>query len=159
MTQLEFNKYGFWTMCLLNVLVLTYVLLSRPNRPEGGPPAGRQGAKEKLELDDDQHNAFRSLADAHHIIIDSIDKAQQVMLEPYFKSIGDTSLMDDTPEMLNAYQQLEGRKVAISLAHFKDVKALLRPDQYANFDNFMEDISQRLFSKGERSPPLRRDRK
>ena len=78
MTQLQFYKYATLGLFLLNLAILGFFILTRPNHNR--PPQRDQGFKEKavhmLQLNDDQTLMFNKFAQEHNEEIGRISNAQ-----------------------------------------------------------------------------------
>ncbi len=146
MRQLTFFKYATAVLLLINVAMIAFFILTQPGGPDGPHPRGNNVAAGKqferkaiaiLGLEEEQQTAFIKLAHGHALEVDKIDRAQQKVLQPYFESIIDSSQVAHKEKFLAELQQLEKYKVEYTYQHFKEVQALLKPEQQGNFKTFV----------------------
>ncbi len=161
MKENKFYKIAFVLMLLLNIVVLGYLFLSKPKRPsfEDGRPnrpanpiaIGFEHASKTMNLDDSQLENFRKLVTKHKGEMKDINERQRDILKPLFKDSNNTDSFS-----LEKLGNLEQEKVQLTLDHFKDIKKILREEQYEGFDSFKNTVSIRLLSDGKKPPPRRR---
>ncbi len=158
MHELKFYKYSAIFLLIINLLLLAFIIVGRPDHPR---PIHQQkrGAKERLNLDNKQHEQFLAIAKAQETQMADYDKRQVQLLQQYFKplySITDTSNSDI---ILQEFFSIEKDKIVSIHAHFQEVKSLLNKDQYDRFNQFTEDIISRLLIKNEKRSKRPKDLK
>lgn len=160
MKQLKFYKIAFFAMLLLNVFVIGMLFL-KPQKPNH-PKKQRTGivikhAQEIMQLDDAQVASFKKLANKHRNGMKELDAKQRKFLKPYFQNIDNTNSMDSaTLQKAGNYQS---EKIKLTLEHFKEIKSILREDQYDGFNTFIKKASVILLSTSKRGARPRRPNK
>ncbi len=129
-----------------------------PGKDHGGPrqqhppkdhPAG-EGPKyiiiERLGLDSEQVQAYNLLVEDHRSQIRALTHKINQTNARLYGSLGGTPLpKGQAKAILDTIGRLQIQKVEINLAHFRDIKALCRPDQQAAFADLAQDLNE-LFS-------------
>lgn len=153
MKENRFYKIAFIAMFTLNLLVLSFMFFSKPQRiPLRGNRPGRaanfQHAKKTMQLDDKQYEKFKDLAKQHGQKMISINKKQKSLLVPLFNQI-EGNVDSLRMQKLGA---LEQEKIKVTLDHFQDIKSILREEQYDGFNSFKKKVSIILLSNGKKRP-------
>ena len=154
MKQLQFYKYATWGLLVLNLSMIAFFFLTRPEPPL--PHSAKSflpQAIEMLHLDEQQRAAFEQSARAHNQEMNSINEQQQELLLPYFQSLADSSKSIDTEKLVSQIQRLEGDKVESTYRHFQSVKSILRPEQQAFFEAFMNHALRIILLEQKNPPP------
>ena len=155
MTQLQFYKYATLGLFLLNLAILGFFILTRPNHNR--PPQRDQGFKEKavhmLQLNDDQTLMFNKFAQEHNEEIGRISNAQSNKLNS-FVSGAQTSLNEEITEAFIAeLMQSEELKIRATFDHFKDIQSILNEHQKAEFQNFVREVMKLILFPDKKRPP------
>ncbi|WP_417602462.1 hypothetical protein [Owenweeksia hongkongensis] len=165
MKKLEFYKIGLITMVVLNLALVSFLVFNNPqshshshDREDGH---FRKRAIQILDLDKEQLKQFKDLATLHHMEMIKMEDQQKELLRPYFNqlSTGDGVLNEDSRRKVS---ELDRQKLELTYNHFKEVKAILRPNQYPNFEIFLSQAIDELLMDEKSSPPpphLRRNHK
>lgn len=160
MTLSTFYKYAAIVLLLLNVAMVSFFLITKPK--EMGPRDQGSGGKahELLNLDEEQGATFKRLANANGVTMDSLKLMQNELIRPLFKQLTTgPDMMLDNDDRLRQFEELEGIKIKVLYNHFAEVKAILKPDQHADFEEFMNVILRRKNTQDRQRPPRRpRDR-
>ena len=132
MKSLSFYRYAAIGLLMLNLLLVGgWWLAARRPGPADRPPY--HGAT--LGLDTAQRTAFEELAKAHHRTIMDLQHQQQAVVRAHFDQLETTAAFVPAPA---AAGELQRRKIDLTYRHFLEVKALLRPEQYAAFEAFRQ---------------------
>lgn len=163
MKQLKFFKISLIALVLLNLAMMGYLFYGQNSKPSFQPPPHHPGpghqpferAIKSLDLDIEQEAQFRELVKEHHKTIGLIDDQQRELLTPYFESLVDTEQSISTDSLLSDIQVLEAQKIETTYNHFVDVKALLREDQFSDYEKFIQKAIHNLVMKPkkDRRPP------
>ena len=149
MDRRKFYKTVVWVLVALNVLILFAFLVVVPRLH--GPPSGAEGKALRhripnmLALDPTQNTTFQSLADQHRAKINELHDDQSATLQAYFQSLIRDQLPTDS--LLTRLEVLEREKIALTYAHFQDIKAILRPEQRENYGRFVEEATRIVLSR------------
>jgi len=108
---------------------------------------------EILDLDSQQTAAFEKMAETHSQKMRSINRQQQQLLPPYFKSLTDSSKNVDKTAILNQFQQLGKQKIEVTYQHFQDIKLILNENQLSHFERLMGRFADNLLLGKKRNPP------
>ena len=140
MNQLQLYKYATGAMVLLNIAMVLFFFLTKPDPPRGdGARNFRSKAIEILQLDTNQRATFVQLAEQHNQQMEAISEQQRVRLKPYFGSLVDA--VSDTTALIQEVAQLEREKVEVTYQHFQEVRSILTEEQLPYFAQF---VSQAL---------------
>lgn len=150
MKAISFYKYSTWALLILNIAVIGFFLLTKP---KGRP--GHQSDKIKrvvrlLSLDKEQESKLRTSAKMHRAKMDMIQKEQQDLLEPYFRSLVEDAGSTRDAEVIERVKVLESDKIEATYQHFAEIKAFLKPEQEEKFEQFMSNVLQTILSKKDR---------
>jgi hypothetical protein len=168
----ESSTLPFWLAILaligINVFLGYRLFGSVGESPEARHDGGRQqhqpkdhpageGPKyiiiERLGLDSAQVQAYNLLVDDHRSQIRALThKINQTNARLYGSLGGQPLPKGQAKAILDTIGQLQIQKVEINLAHFRDIKALCRPDQKAAFADLAQDLNE-LFSPRRPHPP------
>ena len=151
MKQVQFYKYATWGLLGLNLSLIAFFFLTAP--PHHGKKFGKLRANDILKMDEQQNESFLEFAQLHMNQMDELNIHQQNLLKPYFNRLIDTDKMIGPDSILNQVQLLERRKIESTYQHFQDVKAILNPEQYVNFEKFIDHALERILLK-QKKPPL-----
>lgn len=151
MTYSSFYKYAAIALLLINLGLLSFIYIGhKPPPPENGE---RLSAKERLNLDESQHEQFLKIVEIHHERIDSIKNAQSELLERHFDKASNQSQSD-----LEQLTQLEILKLKEVEQHFEDIKGILNPKQLTDFQSFKEFVIKSITNSDRKIPEHRRNR-
>lgn len=117
----------------LNILQMIGRYLA--HRPEREPI---KMAVEHLDLDKSQETKFRKLAQAHRYKMISLRNHQEELIETYFDQPSDS--------ILNKISSIQTSKIMATEKHFKSIKAILRKEQYDNFEKFKKNILTKILN-------------
>lgn len=149
MDQLKFYRIATVALLVLNVAMVAFFLLAPP--PGAGPAPGKS-AREKLQLDGGQHDAFLSLAEEHKQLMRQTNQEQRQLLATYFGQLaGETA--DQNPRPPQEVFTLAERKITSTYEHLLDVKGLLRPDQLDKYPDFVQLALGRILGEGKATKP------
>lgn len=146
MDKLKFYQYASVGLLLLNLILVTFLILGRPS---DGERPGR--AFDSLNMDKAQHDAFLESAKVHVQLMTSVDDQQKKLLEAYFKTIMEPS-SNVNPTFPEEVVQLEKRKIEGTYKHFQEIKTLLKEEQLADYQQFMDRMINRILPKAKKNP-------
>lgn len=153
MNQLKFYKYAALGLLGLNLTMIAFFILTKPKqhpKPKGGDVP--EVVIEILKLDEEQRAAFLVSAKHHGETMGEITQQQKSILEPYFHKLIDSNKDLNSDSLLTQYQNLERQKIELTHQHFQDVKSMLKEDQYANFEVFMNSVLKSVLSEKKKNP-------
>lgn len=146
MQSTQFYKYTTWGMLCLNLILIGFLFLGRPN---GGH---KMRAIDSLKMDKTQHDAFLASAKRHASLMRELTKAQTDLLKPYFQQLIDTNLIINEDQLFTDLQIVEKQKIKSAYQHFEEIKNFLREEQLAGFKPFMDEILGKVLSEKEKKP-------
>lgn len=152
-------------LLLLNLFTIGFLVLNagafrgpEPSNQNRGGPALL--IMERLGFDEEQRQAFKKLADAHHDQTERLSAQSVALYRSYYEL-----LLSEKPDTVRANalsEQIAQNQLTVAkvnLAHFAQIKALCHPDQQASFTRLVGDLSK-LFGRqprpqrqGEGRPP------
>ncbi len=144
MTQLKVYQFATLGLLLLNLVLLAVIALA-PARAGLTP----QQAVQSLHLDDEQRDRFMTYARTHQAEMQSLNAQQRELLEAYFRQLTTPTAEQPGPPP-PAVQNLERKKITSTYQHFLEVKALLRPEQEAQFPDFVDAVLEQILFAPER---------
>lgn len=153
MSKLNFYKYAAFGLLLLNLALVAFFFLTKPRHP-GHPRGGPKNAKDSLQLDEQQHEAFLENAKRHTSEMEQLNDHQRTLLQTYFQQLFNQDLSVASDSLLGEFQLLEKQKIESVFQHFQAVQSILRPEQMADFESFVRRIlNDALLPKKNNRPP------
>ena len=147
MKQENLLKYGIWGLILLNIGLLSYIFLDRRkhHRRDFSPPW--LIFSERIGFDSQQQTTFDSLRTIHMNSLDSLRKAS-VPLRTRLFGLLDSAALDTTKfvSLMDSITQNRREQELRTFEHFRDVRAICRPDQMDKFRDAMRDVSKFMSS-------------
>ena len=148
MNKAKFTKIIVGFLLLSNLLLIGYVYFRKPPIPEGP----KKVIMERLQMDEQQRNAFEKLIEVHKKSIreaeDSIIYYKNRLYET-LKTSADTTGKDSLLFALGYWQ----KKVETAhYNHFEAIRLLCKPEQYSKFDSLCEDMSRLFPQRGKKAP-------
>lgn len=155
MNAFKFYKIGFFTFLILNIALLGLILIL----PIIAPPHPRPvmpRVLHQLKFDRKQSALFHQLAREHHQSMRKLNQEIRNHLRDYFSGLknGET---DKRKSSLEKIQKLEAQRLAITYAHFNDIKALCRPDQIEDFPRVLDQALNLIAPNQRNFPPPPKD--
>ena len=152
MNQLQLYKYATGAMVLLNIALVLFFFLTKPDPPRGdGARNFRPKAIEILQLDTNQRATFVQLAERHNQQMEALSEQQRARLKPYFGSLVDA--VSDTTALIQEVAQLERDKVEVTYQHFQEVRSILTEEQLPYFEQFVSQALDILLLNREKPRP------
>lgn len=145
MKSAQFFKYTTWAMLILNLAMLSFFFF------RNGYHGKNLRAIDTLQLDGQQHELFLASAKKHKIEIVDIQEQQKRMLRPYFKQLVLENKELDEEVLLMAMEQLESQKIKATYQHFLEIKNILKEDQLANFEHFMDRMLTKILIENKKN--------
>lgn len=149
MKKLQFYKYTTWGLLAVNLLMLTFFFF------RGAMHHADLRALDSLKLEEQQHEAFLTSAQRHEAKMLEIVGKQANLLSPYFNQLKAGVDTIDEHNLFAVYEQLETEKIKITYQHFEEIKYILKPNQQADFELFMDVILRKILPepKKNKHPP------
>lgn len=107
-----------------------------------------------LRLDEEQERKFERMKRAHHSQMISLDESMRAPFESYF-----SLLLEETPDaakkdsLEHVLTSIYRHKVAITFAHFAELKSICTPEQQKEFDQLIPSLMQVITPR----PPHQRE--
>lgn len=133
---IKFYRNSSIALLCINLVFLVF-FFSRPRPHHHGPPDGKK-AKRHLNLTDQQQADFVVLATQHQAQMINYNQQQRLLVEQYFAPLTSNKLKINTDSLLNIITTIEQQKIEVTYRHFEEVKAILREEQYARFEDFVD---------------------
>ncbi|MEM9833203.1 MAG: hypothetical protein AAF944_21395 [Bacteroidota bacterium] len=156
MNKLKFYQYATGGLLLLNLIVITFFLFTKP-RPPHRPEQVGQRAIDIMRLDDKQHELFLQSVDQHKQQMSRFNNQQRDLLRTYFSSLLDSTNIANSDSLIKQVQVLERKKIEATYQHFQDINSTLKPDQQAGFESFVNQSVQRILTGNKNNPPPPKD--
>lgn len=139
MKEVKFYKVATITLIALNFLIVAFFIFNKPKHPGPGQPDDMKNrAVEMLHLDETQEAAFHELVELHKEEMESLNALQKQKLELFFEGISDDNNIVNEEAQLSEFGAIEMQKVESTFRHFESIKAILKPNQLNDFDQFMK---------------------
>ncbi|MEO1653482.1 MAG: periplasmic heavy metal sensor [Bacteroidota bacterium] len=136
MNAFKFYKIGFFTVLILNIALLILILILPIIAPPPPRPMMPRVLRE-LKLDRQQRAQFHLLAKEHHQSMKELRREIRSQLQDYFAGLKENEV-DKRAEALEKIKKLETERLAITYAHFEDIKSLCRPEQLEGFPRIVD---------------------
>ncbi|MVM29769.1 periplasmic heavy metal sensor [Spirosoma sp. HMF4905] len=149
-------------LLLLNLLTIGYLVLTsgRPSQAgqlQGPLPDGKGPARviiERLHFDEQQQQQYLEMGRQHHQQTERLNAESIQLFQEYYSLL--PSAQPDSAKANALIRQIEDvqRQIAeLNFSHFRQIKALCRPDQQADFSRLVADLAK-LFGQRPRPPRL-----
>ena len=139
MTKVRVLTISVISLFLINLVLIGGILIGGP-KPFNGP---KMRIIDTLEFDSGQVIEFEKLISIHkNSILENENEIKTLKDELYY-----TLVTDDTVkqvEILEKIQIVKNRIELLHLSHFKDIKALCKPEQQKNYSKLVKELP-RLF--------------
>lgn len=133
MGTLKFYKIAVVALLLLNIGTLTFLWLNRPPDPrEAGPFRFLVNA---TDMDEAQQQAYQKLRQEHRTSLETYRSQNRQVREAMFRLLATNE--ENAREVLllaDSLGALRAKEERFTYAHFRQVRALCRPDQLPRFD-------------------------
>lgn len=158
MKKQQFYTVVILLLLLLNVGTLGYLWMNRTNGfTQLPPPRERPGdfIIKALDLDEQQQKEFHLLGRRHHVRLDSVQNEIKQAQNEMFRLVSE-GVLDSikTEELLEQIKQGEAAKHRITIAHFEEIKNILKPEQQPLFEEFMQELGNRIIAPEQRRVPI-----
>jgi protein CpxP len=134
-------------LLLLNFGILGFLWQGRGHdRHEGGPPPPPDRMIiERLQLNDRQQEQFEGFRDEHHAQMVDLQERSAVLHKQLFALLKDKQVNARAKDsIMNLLQQNSNQREEITFEHFRKLRSILTPRQQAEFDSFVEEVSERI---------------
>lgn len=155
MSKIKLLSIAVTGLLLVNLGVLAFLFLRKPEPPREGPGSGRETPREiiirRLHLDDEQVNRYDMLIREHRDGIGEMDRQIRDAKNSLYETLTATTVTgkDSLIATINALQrQVEN----LHYDHFAGIKNLLRPDQQKDFEALTHELA-RFFGPPRLGPP------
>jgi len=150
MEKLTVYKLAALLLLVLNLGLLAFLFFGPHTSQGAGAPALKV-----LQFDDQQHEAFKALAQVHRAEMRDLTDRQRALLREHFRQLSTDQA--ETPLPLPPdFAELEQEKIGSTYHHFIDVKKILRPEQREHFPQFVEQAVSRILLGPKKAGPGRR---
>lgn len=147
MSSAKFYKYSSWGLLVLNIGLISFLIMGHPPKRDG---VKNGGAKEAMNLSEEQHELFLGLAQKQKEQITGINIKQEALLKSYFSQIILETEAANSDSLLNRITQLEKDKILATYQHFVDIKSTLNENQQESFKSFSKHVIATLLNKKRR---------
>lgn len=133
MENLKFYKIAIVLLLLLNIGTLSFLWMHRP------PPPDQRGPFQFLiratGMDEEQQKAYAQLRDKHRSQVEAFKTQNSALRKQLFgllaqQGAGDPMVLQLTDSIASIKRQEE----ILTYEHFRQVRAICRPDQQTRFD-------------------------
>lgn len=133
MEKLKFYKITIAILLLLNVGTLFFLWSHRPPSSEARGPF--QFLVKATGMDETQQTAYRSLRDTHRESMQAFRKQNGQIRSQMFELLKEYPANDPTvTQLLDSLASVKREEEILTYEHFRQVRALCRPDQQLKFD-------------------------
>lgn len=133
-------------LSVLNIFQLIW-RFSEP-KPKGNTFFDQLAAKE-MNLNAEQKVEFANLTKKHKTEIDALQNQQKKLIGAYFNEPNDSLMLK--------ISKLEQAKIKSTNTHFSDIKSILKPNQYSNFEEFKSNAVNHILRKSDKKkPPMKK---
>lgn len=138
-------------LLLLNFGVLGYLWMGKKEMHQQGGPEGDRRKEpaefiiKSLQLDEQQQMKFEELKHEHQrnmqIVREESKSLHDALYKELHKQTVDSNVVDSFMQLIvvNARQ-----REMVNFNHFRDLKTILKPEQYKLYDEFIEAIARRF---------------
>lgn len=142
-------------LLLINTATLVTIFMNRARSNGPGGPRKFDGLVVRtLQLNEEQERKFEQMKRAHHSQMTDLDESMRTPFESYFSLLleqtPDAAKKDSLEQVLTSIYR---RKVAITFAHFAELKGICTPEQQKEFDRLIPTLMQVITPR----PPHRRE--
>jgi periplasmic protein CpxP/Spy len=139
-------------LLLMNLGLIGFICLRKP--PRAGGDAPKKAVIQKLQLDDNQIQAYEKLIEAHRSELRKLEQQMHALRADFYATLPqDTNTSAAIKDSLAvAIGTLQIGIENIHYKHFQDIKNLCKPAQKALFDAFALEITH-IFPKAKPSHP------
>jgi len=125
-----------------------------------GPPKGHKNHRqhkttkiiERLNFDDAQTEQFLALVKEHRNSIDEINQKGNLIKKELYQDLTKNNLIRKN-SLIKNLGDLQVQVETIHFNHFIDIKEICRPEQFADFEEFKEQLVHIFSKKKGGSPP------
>lgn len=154
MNKIKFYKITTISLLLLNVILVSAFLITKPKNRPGSK--NRLNVKEHFKMDEAQHDQFLLNVETHHEEMEAIKEKQVEILQPYLYSVANNKESEDQSATLHLMKELEGKKLTSIYSHLVYVKSILDDDQLPLFDSFLKHRMEDLTEKNKQKRPRKK---
>ncbi len=136
MNKLKFYKVAATSLLILNIILVSAFLITKP---KGGPGGNdRLNVKDHFKMDEVQHDIFLKKVELHHEEMKTIKEKQLEILKPYLYSLRNSQETGEQAVAIQKMKELEGRKLTSTYNHLNVLKSILKEEQLPLFDSFLK---------------------
>lgn len=146
------SRNTFYLICILALLALNLFIIGRffwgapPKHPEP-----RFEIIERLGLDEEQIVQYDSLIRQHRRDIRNREKEQRMLRTALYAALQSEVKANPSDSLLHALVQVQQEIELIHFNHFRDLRAVCKPEQEPAYQDLLQDLSE-IFSP---KPPRR----
>ncbi|MBO0934406.1 Spy/CpxP family protein refolding chaperone [Fibrella aquatilis] len=150
------------TVAVVFLLIINFLTVGRWLLQPAGPPPGSGVGRpngpaelinQRLHFSESQRQQYRLLIDQHQQALRPLNREAARLYGAYYGLLAQTP--PDTARAAAFSQQIAQNQrliAGVNFAHFRQIKALCRPDQQADFTRLVADLAQ-LFNHTSRGNP------
>lgn len=131
--------WGVAILLVLNLLLLISMLVQ--NKKEPGPEP-IPFLEEALQFDEQQSRAFDALKKEHHQKMTEKNEEIRKLKDRFFEGIKNDTLVSESHIISQQIGTMVSEIEMMTFDHFKEVRALCRPDQKKKFDEIIINLLQ-----------------
>lgn len=152
----DFYKYAAWGLLALNLLLISIFWWNKPSPPphiQGPrhhmePPSFKNRIIEELNFDDGQKDLFLKSVSNHVETMEALVQQKDEHLKRYFGQLNAVAKpKQDGLEVANI-EDVERKMLEATYQHLTDIKSILKPNQEAQFEVFMDEILKNIMPGG-----------
>lgn len=150
MENLKFYKIAIALLLVLNIGTLTFMWMHRPLPPDQRGPF--QFLVHATGMDEVQQKSYAQLRDAHRAQVESFRAQNSDLRKQLFAQLAQHSSSDPIVlQLTDSIASVKRQEEILTYEHFREVRAICRPDQQSKFDAAIGEAIQSMVP-----PPPRR---
>jgi len=152
MDKLKLLTYSVIGLILLNIGIISFLYLSRPNSNPNDNKRPKDIIIEKLRFDDNQIKKYEVIIEAHKKLVDSLNKNNREIKAELYSKLKLSNFNIKVKDSLIQLIMLNQKSIEeANFMHFQDIKKLCTKLQLEDFNSLTEEL-EKLFSNQNRRP-------
>lgn len=148
MNKAKINRIVIGFLLLSNLLLLGYIFWKKPALPEGP----KKIIIERLHLDEQQKNIYGLLVENHRNSIRQSEDSIITLKNRLYSTLKTTSDTTEKDKIIGAIVEIQKKIESMHYEHFNAIKSLCRPEQYGDFDDLCDEITNLFPQRGKKVP-------
>lgn len=156
MNKLQLLTAAVILLLLLNIGTLVFLFLSNDRRPAPPGPEGNAGdfIIKSLQLDEQQCRQFDTLRIQHHEMVQRAQDEDRRLHDAYFSLLKSPQSNRQSADSIMALMAQQRKTMdSATFEHFRQLRALCRPEQQGKFDRTIDEIARLLGPRPGPPPP------